>query len=295
MTLLTARRPGAGPSAGPVRRRRAPRRGSRLSTAITLVVVVLVLAPVVYMIVTSLRSDGDVSGSSIGLPTHPAWSNYTAAISGMNYWRSAANTVIITGGTAVLTVLMGSLAAWAITRCVRGWTKLVYRLFLAGLTVPVFVFLTPLYMMLRSAHLLDSYQGTILVYTAINLPFAVFFYCSFLRSVPAELEEAATVDGASVLRVFWSVIFPLLRPATATLCILVTLAVWNDLVIPLLLLSSDNMQTVTQATYSFIGTYGVKTSQLFPAVVLACAPIVVLFLILQRHIVAGITAGVGKS
>jgi raffinose/stachyose/melibiose transport system permease protein len=275
------------------RRRRTLRGG--FASAAMLIAVVIVLAPVAFMIVTSLRSDSDVSGSSIGFPTHPAWHNYAAAVSGMSYWRSVTNTVIITGGTAVLTVGMGSLTAWAITRCARRWTKALYQLFLAGLTVPVFVFLTPLFMLMRSAHLLDTYQGTILVYTAINLPFAVFFYCSFLRSLPTELEEAATVDGAPAWRVFCSVIFPLLRPATATLCILVTLAVWNDLVVPLLLLSSDNMHTVTQATYSFIGTYGPKPSQLFPAVVLACAPIVVLFLALQRHIVAGITAGIGKN
>jgi raffinose/stachyose/melibiose transport system permease protein len=274
---------------------RRPRQRHWVASTVIAGVVIVVLAPIVFMVVTSLRPDSDIAANAFGLPTDPAWENYPAAARGMNYWRSVANTMIITVGTAVATVLLGSMCAWAISRRVRTWTRLLYHMFIAGLTIPVFVFLTPLYILLRQADLLNTYAGAIAVYTALNLPFAVFFYCSFLRSMPIELEESGRIDGAGTWRLFWSIVFPMLRPATATLGILVTLAIWNDLVIPLLLLSSDDMRTVTQATYSFIGTYGYKPSQLFPAVVLATIPVVALFVALQRHIVASITAGVGKG
>ncbi|MFF2513822.1 carbohydrate ABC transporter permease [Streptomyces sp. NPDC058086] len=124
----------------------------------------------------------------------------------------------------------------------RRWTKTVYQFFVAGLTVPVFVMIT-LYMFMRDLELLDSYASVILAEAAISLPFAVLFFTSFLRSVPVELEEAAVIDGAGPLRTYWHVILPVPRPATATLVITRTLAIWNDLAIPLVLLTSDSKQT----------------------------------------------------
>lgn len=255
-----------------------------------LVLLAVVLLPVVFMVIGSLRPD---PGAETNL--HAAWENYAAALAGMHYWRSVGNTLVVTGGTAVLTVTTGSLCAWALARHRRSWSTRVYQLFVVGLTVPVFVLVTPLYTMVRDFGLLDSRLGVVLTYTALNLPFAVLFYSSFLRSIPVEVEEQAIMDGCSPSRVFLTVVFPLLRPATATLALLVTLMVWNDLVIPLVFLSSDELYTVTQATYSYVGSYGFRPSQLFPAVVLGCLPLIAVFVVLQRHIVAGITAGMAKG
>lgn len=261
-----------------------------LGSAAMLVLVAVVLLPVVFMVIGSLRPDPEVGASP-----RAAWDNYTAALAGMHYWRSVGNTLLITAGTAVLTVTTGSLCAWALARHSRSWTTRVYQLFVVGLTVPVFVLITPLYTMVRDFGLLDSHLGVVLAYTGFNLPFAVVFYSSFLRSIPVEVEEQAIVDGCSPPRVFLSVVFPLLRPATATLALFLTLAVWNDLAIPLVFLSSGELHTVTQATYSYVGSYGFRPAQLFPAVVLGCLPLIAVFVVLQRHIVAGITAGVAKG
>jgi raffinose/stachyose/melibiose transport system permease protein len=267
------------------------RRTRRLlgSTAM-LAFLAIVLLPVVFMVIGSLRPDAEA-----GANLRSAWENYTAAMAGMHYWRSVGNTLLITACTAVLTVITGSLCAWALARHRRFWTTQVYQLFVVGLTVPVFVLITPLYLMMRDFGLLDSHLGVVLTYTGLNLPFAVLFYSSFLRSIPPEVEEQAIIDGCSPARVFLSVVFPLLRPATATLALFVALAVWNDLVGPLVFLSSGEKHTVTQATYSYVGSYGFHASQLFPAVVLGCLPLIAVFLVLQRHIVAGITAGVAKG
>jgi raffinose/stachyose/melibiose transport system permease protein len=277
----------------------APRRRRKLRSIASqvglLIVTLIVVAPILLMVKVSLQSDSDVAAHPLSWPSHFDWHNYVAAISAMNYGRSLYNTVLITGAAAVLVMLTGSLAAWPLARISRRWTKVVYQLFVAGLTVPVFVMITPLYMLMRDLQLLDTYTSVILAETAISLPFAVLFFTSFLRAVPPELEEAAAIDGAGPLRTYWHVIVPVLRPATATLVITLTLAVWNDLVIPLVLLTSNDKQTMTLDVYSTIGTHAYSTSQLLPTVVLGAAPLLVVFLILQRHIVAGITAGVSKG
>ena len=275
------------------RRRKALR--SRMSAGGLLVVTLVMVAPILLMLKVSFQSDADLAANPLSLPSHLSFHNYIAAFKDMNYGRSLFNTVLITGGAALLVLLFGSLAAWPLARLSRRWTKVVYQCFVAGLTVPVFVMITPLYILMRDLGLLDSYASVILSEAAISLPFAVLFFTSFLRAVPAELEEAAAIDGAGTLRTYWHVVLPLLRPASATLIITLTLAVWNDLIIPLVLLTSDNKQTITLDVYSTIGTHSYSASQLLPAVVLGTAPLLVVFIVLQRHIVAGITAGVGKS
>lgn len=164
-----------------------------------------------------------------------------------------------------------------------------------GLMIPLFVGLTPLYLLLRDLNLLDTYTGLILAYTALNLPLGIFFYSSFLKSVPLELEEAATLDGCSTWQIYWYVILPLLRPITGTLAMFVTLHVWNDLVYPLLFISDSEKFPITVSVFRFIGTQDIDPTKLFPAAVMATLPLLVMFFLLQKRIVAGITAGAVKG
>lgn len=294
-TLNTRQSAGSLTSGSSPRQRRHIRPGRLISAVLLLVVTVVILLPVLLLLLNSVRTDGDVAANPIGLPHPFTGGNYAFVFEQMNYLRSIANTLLIAGSSVLLIILTASAAAWAIARHVRRWTRMMYQLFIAGLTIPVFVITTPLYILMQQLGLLDTYFAPILIYTAFNLPFALFFYVSFLRSIPEELEDAAAIDGCGPFRTFWYIILPLLRPATATVIIFVVLNIWNDVTIPLLFLTSDNLKTVTLSVYSFVGTNGtVQASQLFPAVVLATAPLVVVFLFLQRHIVAGITAGVGK-
>lgn len=283
-------------AANAVHLRRQVRPGRLISGILLLAVTLVILLPVVLMLVTSVRTDHDLAVAPIGIPHPFAFGNYAKVFGQMNYVRSIFNTLLIVGCSVLLIVITGSAAAWVIARHGRRWTRGMYQLFVAGLTIPWFVITTPLYLFIQQLGLLDTYFAPILIYTAFNLPFALFFYTSFLRSLPQELEDAAALDGCGPFKTFWYVVFPLLRPATATVLIFVALNIWNDITIPLLFLSSPDLQTVTLSIYSFIGTNGsVQPSSLFPAVVLATAPLVIIFLFLQRHIVAGITAGVGKG
>ncbi|MCU1409153.1 MAG: hypothetical protein JWM23_1233 [Microbacteriaceae bacterium] len=254
----------------------------------------ITLLPIYIMLAVSLRNGTDSGSNAFSLPLDPHWHNYVDAFQNMHYLRSVTNTLIITIATAALTILTSSMAAWAIVRYTRRWTRTAYQIFVAGLTIPVFVVLTPLYQVLQQLRLLDTYPGIVLAYTAMTMPFAVFFFAGFLRTVPAELEEAAAVDGCGLLRTYWHIVLPLLKPATATLTIFIILQVWNDLVLPLVLLSSDAKQTVTLAVYATIGTHSFSPAELLPTLVLGVIPLFVVFLLLQRYVVAGISVGAGK-
>jgi raffinose/stachyose/melibiose transport system permease protein len=143
-------------------------------------------------------------------------------------------------------------------------------------------------------NLLDTYTGMVLIYTAFNLPVAVFFYTSFIRSVPVDLEEAAALDGAGTLRTFFTIILPLLRPVTSTLLTFVAIQVWNDLLIPLVFTQDPDKRTVMVNAYSFIDPHTVQPTTLFPAALLGVFPLLLIFIFLQRHVVAGMSAGAVK-
>lgn len=294
MTTLIMRNTVAAAETPRFRTRRARNRLARVIASIVLLAfTAIVLTPIWVLVVVSLHHGSAAPDNPFALVSVD-FQNYVAAFQNMHYLRSVGNTLLITLATAVLTVFTASLAAWAIVRHTRRWTRTVYQIFVSGLTIPIFVVLTPLYEVMQKLHLLDSYVGIVLAYTATIMPFAVFFFAGFLRTVPPELEEAAAVDGAGIVRTYWKIVFPLLRPATATLAIFVILQVWNDLILPLVLLSSDDKQTVTLAVYATIGTHTMSPEQLLPTLVLGVLPLFVVFLALQRYVVAGIAVGAGK-
>jgi raffinose/stachyose/melibiose transport system permease protein len=293
MTALTsASRIASARGARPLRMRR--RLGTGVASLLLLLFAALTLTPIYLMVAVSLKNDTQSANDPFSLPLQPQWSNYVAAFENMHYLQAVGNTLIITGATAALTIVTSSMAAWAIVRYTRRWTRTAYQIFVAGLTIPIFVVITPLYQVMQQLHLLDSYLGIVLAYTAVTMPFAVFFFAGFLRTVPPELEEAAAVDGCGLVLTFVRIVFPLLRPATATLAIFIILQVWNDLIFPLILLSSNDKQTVTLSVYATIGTHMFNASQLLPTLVLGVVPLFVVFLVLQRYVVAGISVGAGK-
>ncbi|MFK4851910.1 carbohydrate ABC transporter permease [Microbacterium sp. ZW T6_19] len=259
------------------------------------IAVVLIIAPFAYTLVTSLRPASDVINDPLGWPTSLTLDNIVNAYEKMNYTQGLLSSTIMLVGTLFLTIVAGSLAAYPLARISRSWTTWVYRVFIAGSTIPIFVLIAPLYLLLRDAGLLNSYAGVILAYTAINLPVAIFFYTSFFRQIPIELEEAAAIDGSGPVRTFFVVLFPLLRPVTATLATFLTLSVWNDLIVPLVFVQDPSLKTVMVNAYSLVGSYTLDPSLLFPAALLGVAPLLIVFAFLQRYIVSGLTMGAVKS
>ncbi len=271
-----------------------PRIASFAAQAAMVCIVLVMLTPVFYMIAMSLRTAAEIVEQPLGLPDRLYFGNYVNALSQMAYLRSVVNSIGITLAVTVLVAFLGSMAAYPLARRTNRFTRLVIMLVALGLATPPFVTITPIYVIFRNLGLLDSYLGIILAFTALNLPLAVFFYTSFIGAIPKELEEAARLDNCNDWQIYWYIIRPLLGPATATLSLFVTLMVWNDFTYPLLLLTSPEKFTVMISVYRFLGNLNVQPDQLFPAAVLGSLPLLVLFVIFQRRIVAGVTAGAVK-
>lgn len=261
---------------------------------IVIALVVAMLLPLLYMITMSFRSATEIAQQPLGLPETLRWENYATALSSMNYPRSVLNSVGITVSVTVLVALLGSMAAYPLARNTGRAARAFILLVALGLATPNFVTITPIYVIFRDLGLLDSYPGIILAFTALNLPLAVFFYVGFIGAIPRDLLEAAKLDNCSDWQTFWHVVRPLLGPATATLSLFVMLMVWNDFTYPLLLLTDKDKFTVTISVYRFVGNQNVQPDVLFPAAVLGSLPLLILFILFQRRIVAGVTAGAVK-
>ncbi len=255
------------------------------------VVLALFMAPLVLTVFTSLRTPADVALNPFGLPIPATLDNFIEAFNQMDYLVSVRNTAVIMLVSVFFTVVIGSLAAYPLARITRRWTSWVYRSFILGMTLPIFVIIAPLYLLQRDLGLLNSWAGVILAYVGLNLPVAIFFYTSFLRQVPIEVEEAAELDGAGPLRTFLVVVFPLLQPITSTLGIFIALGIWNDLVLPLVFLRSPGLRTVMVNAYSNINPNSVDPTTLFPAAILGVLPLVIVFVLMQRRVVQGLTLG----
>nr|WP_253268096.1 carbohydrate ABC transporter permease [Streptomyces asoensis] len=266
-----------------------------LGTALLCLGTLLFVLPFLFTVVTSLRTAADVARSPLGIPHSLTLKNFSDAFSQIHYGRSTLNTLLITSLSCVVITVIGSLAAYPLARITQHWSTAVYRLFILGTSVPVFVVVAPLYLLMRDLNLLDNYAGVVLIYTALNLPVAVFFYTSFIRGIPADLEEAAALDGCGAFRTFFTIILPLLRPVTSTLLTFVSLQIWNDLLVPLVFLQDPDKRTVMVNAYSFIDPHTVQPTTLFPAALLGVLPLLVIFVFFQRQVVAGMSAGAVKS
>lgn len=271
-----------------------PRRTLRFGDILLGIVLILMLTPFAFAVLTAIRPAADVANDPLGLPTRVTAENVTTAFVQMNYTQSLWNTVLILAGTCILTITLGSMASYPLSRIARRWTRLTYQLFIVGTSVPIWVLIAPLYLFMRDVGLLGSFVGVILIYTAGLLPVAIFFYTSFIRQVPTELEEAASIDGAGPLRIFFLIVFPLLGPMTVTLITYIALSVWNDLIVPIIFLQGIENGTIMSNAYALLNPLVVQPTTLFPAILLGVIPLLVLFAALQRYVIAGLTSGAIK-
>lgn len=286
----TASQDRAGPDWELIKRRAK----SILVHGVVLALVLIMLLPLVYMVMMSFKTSTEIAQDPLGLPDSLYWGNYMAALSSMGYVRSVLNSLGITLSVIVVVVFAGSMAAYPLARLKNRISRIIVMVMALGLATPNFVTITPIYVIFRDIGLLDSYFGIILAFSALKLPLAVFFYTSFIAGIPIELEEAARLDNCNNWQIFWHVIRPLLAPVTATLSLFVMIMVWNDFIYPLLLLTDKDKLTVMIAVYKFVGNTGIDPTKLFPAAVLGSLPLLLMFAVFQRKIMAGATAGAVK-
>jgi multiple sugar transport system permease protein len=263
------------------------RRGRLVVHLLLLGGLVVVLVPFLWMVTTSLKSPGAVHQAPYLLPTQLEWSNYLRAWQADDFARYYINTALMAGFIVAGQTLLSSAAGYAFARLDFPGRTVLFWIVLATMMVPIYVTLIPSYLIVRGLGWLDSFPA--LIVPRLVSAFGIFLMRQFYLSLPAELEEAAMVDGASRLRVWWSIALPMSLPALATLGIFSFLFAWNDFLWPLIVTTSPDMRTVQLGLAMFSGRYGTQWTLLAAGSVTATIPAVLAYLIGQRWLLRGIT------
>jgi ABC-type glycerol-3-phosphate transport system permease component len=262
---------------------------------------VWVMFPMIWVAYSSFKDEAAILGEPLA---PPAWADvdttgYFRAWNEGRFGDYVFNSALVTGSSVVAILLLGSMAAYALSRFYHRAGRLVYLLFLAGLTMPVQLAMVPLFFELRTLGLLDSRFGLILVYTANGLPFAVFILAGFFRSLPRTLYEAAVIDGCSESGAFWRVMLPLARPGLVTVAIFQFIGIWKEYFFAFMMVGGAEGGARTLplglANLAITAQYRGDHGMLFAGLVLVTMPILAVYLLLQRQLVKGITAGAVKG
>lgn len=253
------------------------------------------LLPFYFLVMTSLKSDQEVfTTSAAAPPTSPDFGNFvevlTATGNSSVIW-GLVNSVIITAGSVLVLVLLGSLTGYVIARSTSRWSSWLYYLFLIAIVLPTQLGTVPLYIGARSLGLTGSLWGMIILYGGMLLPLAIFLYAGFFRGLGTEYEEAATIDGASRTQIFFRVVLPLMSPATGTVAILAGLIVWNDFFTSLIFLGGSDSQTLPVTMYYYIGSLVSQWNQIFAIVIISMIPILAFYLVAQKKFIQGFAGG----
>lgn len=287
------------------RRRSGPRRirRPRILTVLTWVVLsalaLVMLVPMYIMIINAFKPQQEIIRNPLGFSLDTLTFDYLwAAITSERFNVVAAYgiTLLFVVLVNVFGILLSAPAAYVIARGRSKWHLGLLLLFVSGMFIPGQVTLIPVVFVLRVLGLINTIPGFLLFETAATLPITIFLFAAYLRTVPRDIDEAAALDGAGRMRAFWLCIFPIMRPVVATIMVLNSISVWNDFVSPQIILGpSSGLYTVTTGVYSAVSQYSTSYTTVFPTLLLAIAPAVIFFIIMQRHIIGGLVAGATKG
>ena len=271
----------------------------RIPTLIIEIVLILIgllfLVPFYFLISNSLKTFGEILSDAAALPSTLQWSNYKSGWEAINFPSAFKNSLIITVVSNVLLVLLSSMTAYQMVRHNTKFNKALLALFVAAMVIPFQSIMLPLTDVTSRIGLSDSLIGLIIAYLGFGAPLSVFLFHGSMKSIPLEIEQAARVDGSGTYGVFFRIVYPMMRPMYVTIIILNTLWIWNDYLLPSLMLTSESLQTIPIATYMLFGQYTKQWDLALPALVLGIAPVIVFFLAMQKYIVSGIAAGAVKG
>ncbi len=264
-----------------------------ISIIIVLFWSLITIIPLSIVVFGSLKSARELALNPIGLPQVWQWGQYQKAFFDAHLLRALGNSALLTVSSLFFLVIFGASAAYPLARRTK-WAPYSY-FFLSGIMVPFQLAMLPLYRLMTKLNLINTHVGVIFIYIAVSLPMTIFLYTGFIKGVSSDLEDAAKVDGANQFRMFWQIIFPLLAPATSTVIIMNSISLWNDFFIVLLFLGKREYRTLQLAMYSFIQQYSTRWGLVFAAVVLSMIPMIIVFMILQKQFIKGLSAGAVKG
>lgn len=264
---------------------------------VAILVSAIFFVPLYVVCVNVIKPGPKIAASPASLPIPPTLHNISAVLTRPDrlFWVSLANSVIVTALSVLILTVLSAMLGHYLSRSRSRWARRLTLLLLCGLMIPPQVIIIPITQVLRFAHLMTTIQGLVLFNVGYYVPFGVFVFTGFIRSVPVELEEAAAMDGANRFQVFWRVVFPLLRPASASVVTFLGVWIWNDFIDPLVILGPGQGTTITTGIYRAIGQYQADFGTVFALMFLATLPVLIFYLALQKHFVKGLTGGATKG
>lgn len=272
---------------------------SIIITTLLIIGCAAIFFPLYMTIIIALKSPSEMTNDIAGalaLPQTFSLDNFAEAMRVTDFWHSLGNSILITGASIVLSVFIHSMAGYAIGRNMnrkKGF-KLIYFYIVSGMFVPFAILMMPL--VKQTAILgLDNMLGVILLYTVFFMPMNVMLYSGYMKNVPQAMEEAASIDGASTWRTYWTIIFPMMKPMHATVAILTALGTWNDVMTPLVIMSGSENTTLPLAQLNFQTQFGTNYNLAFASYLLALLPILILYIFCQKQIIGGVANGAVKG
>jgi raffinose/stachyose/melibiose transport system permease protein len=276
--------------------RQPKRRGGVVTTVVLAVAAAIWISPLLLLLVTSIRPLSDfISTGPLAWPKQFTGSNFSDAWRIGKFATTYRNSAILLMLKVPIGVLLSAMLAFALSKLrIRFRRTILFSVFL-GLTIPIYITIVPVFIMLRSLGITDNLLGLVGPYLAFGIPFEVLVLQSFFRQLPDELIEAAKIDGAGEWRIFFTLILPLSAPALVTVAILDAVATWNEFLFALIVLNSDANKTIPVGLLNFQGQFANNNTGLAAGILIAVAPILLAYIVLQRWIVAGLTAGATKG
>lgn len=257
------------------------------------VLTLVFLIPLILVVINSFKTPAEADLMNLRMPARFQLENYWTVIEKGHMFRAFRNSMIITAGSVILTNLASAMGAFVLSRRRTKTTKALYMYFVLGLIAPLNMI--PTIKIMQLLHVMNTFQGIILLFSALMIPFTVFLYYGFINSVPRELDESAVIDGCGGGKLFFHILFPLLLPVSMTALLINFMNAWNDFVIPLYVLNKSTFNPMTLAVYNFYGTFISSWNLVCASIVLTTIPIVIIYILGQRFIISGMISGAVKG
>lgn len=272
------------------------RAGTIILFVFLMLIIIIYLLPLILVIFNSFKSYSEIMTDALSLPTSFSLQNFKNVFLSMNYTRAFFNTLLITVLGVAGIVLISSLAGYKLSRVKTRYSYIAFLFCIMPMMIPFQSFMITLVKVAKNFGFIDSPVGLSIIYWGLGAPLSIFLYHGFVKSIPHEIEECAMLDGCTPMQLFFNIIFPMLKPVTATVVVINAMWIWNDFLLPLLIIgtTSEN-KTLQLAAYGFMGQYKMEWQNIMAGAILIIIPALVIYLIFQKNIVKGMTSGAVKG
>lgn len=256
---------------------------------------ILCIYPLIWLLLASFKTNAELYTNTWGLPEQWSMTNYVNAVVKGGVFRYFGNSVIIAVSAVLVTVILATMASYAITRMHWKLANLTHSIFLLGMMIPIYALVIPLFSIFKGMGLLDTHLAVIIPQIAVGFPMAIFIICGFMRSIPTELEEAAIIDGCTVFQCFFKIILPIAKSSVVTVAVVQFINVWNDLLLPRIFLTDSSKMTLQVGLTNFQAMYSTDYVGMIAAVIITIIPSIVVYILLHKQIMEGMVAGAVKG